>query len=91
MTPATATKLEVLAHKLGQDALGLLIKLCPEIRTATEGQRELALVAMRVKSKEVIGQMLDDAKDVPHLAHLSYHTAALTLAQAGAAVLRCNS
>ena len=41
-----------LGQALGQAALRTLIKLCPEVRTASEERLEAACAAMRAKAKD---------------------------------------
>jgi len=55
----TAT-LDTLGNKLANAALTTLVRLCPEVRTASEQQLEAACAAMRAKSGEAIdGFQLD--------------------------------
>jgi 4-hydroxyphenylpyruvate dioxygenase-like putative hemolysin len=62
--------------------------LCPEIRTASDEIREAACAAMRAKSRSVIDELIDDAKDAPGVAHIAFQTAALTLAHEGIQTLK---
>ena len=88
MNPSTTQTLDTLGNRLGTAALTTLIRLCPEIRTASDEKREAACAAMRAKSREVVDELIDDTKDAPWLAETIFASAALTLAHAGIAVLR---
>ena len=81
-------KIDALGSRLGQDALMLLIRLCPEIREATPERQEAACAAMRAKVDEAIDVFLADAKDAPWLAHVAFTTAVLTLAHEGIRVIK---
>jgi len=83
----TAT-LDALGNKLANAALTTLVRLCPEVRTASEQQLEAACAAMRAKSGEAIDELLKDTRAAPHLAHVSFTSAVLTLATEGVKVLR---
>ena len=65
MTPTQATNLETLGNKLATAALTTLIRLCPEIRTASDDLREAACAAMRAKSRQAIDELLEDGKACP--------------------------
>ena len=80
--------LDTLGNKLAHDALVALIRLYPEIRTASDVRREAACAAMRAESKDTIDQLIDDATDAPGVSHIAYQTAVLNLAHAGIKVLR---
>ena len=82
--------LDTLANKLGTDALTALVRLCPEIRTASPAQQEAACAAMRAVSKDAINELIDDARDAPGVSHIAYAAAVLTLTHAGIKVLRGN-
>jgi hypothetical protein len=82
------TALDTLANRLGTDALTTLIRLCPEIRTASLTQQEATCAAMRSTAKATIDQLIDDAQDAPGVSHIAYQTAVLNLAHAGIKVLR---
>ena len=43
---------------------------------------------MRAKSRSVIDELIDDAKDAPGVAHIAFQTAALTLAHEGIQTLK---
>ena len=88
MNPATQQTLDVLGSKLGHAALVTLIRLCPEIRTASLAQQDAACAAMRAKSKEALDELLTDAQGAPWLAEAAFASAVLTLATAGVKVLR---
>ena len=80
--------LDTLANQLGTDALTTLLRLCPEIRTASQTQQEATCAAMRSAAKATIDQLIDDAQDAPGVSHIAYQTAVLNLAHAGSKVLR---
>jgi hypothetical protein len=61
-----AEAIETLGDKIGQAALKSLVRLCPEIKTATSAQQEAACAAMRAKAKERwVDEFLDDARAAP--------------------------
>ena len=80
--------IDALGQQLGAAALRTLIRLCPEVRTASTAQLDAACATMRAQTADVIDQLLDDAKPAPWLADAALATAALTLAQAGIEALR---
>ncbi len=80
--------LDTLGNKIAHDALVALIRLCPEIKTASEARQESACAAMRAESKDTINQLIDDATDAPGVSHIAYQTAVLSLAHAGIKALR---
>ncbi len=82
------SKIDTLGQALAQAAMRGVIRLCPEVRTATTAQLETVCVAMRATSSKVVAQLLDDAKAVPALAEAAFVTAALTMAQAGVDAFR---
>ena len=90
MTPTQAMNLDTLGNKLATAALTTLIRLCPEIRTASDEMREAACAAMRAKSGEAIDELLDDMKECPWLAEAIFTSSVLTLAHEGVKVLRGN-
>ena len=90
MTPTHASNLETLRNKLGTAALTTLIRLCPEIRTASDDLREAACAAMRAKSRQAIDELLDDGKACPWMAETIFASAVMTLVNAGIKVLRGN-
>jgi hypothetical protein len=90
MTPTQASNLETLGNKLGTAALTTLIRLCPEIRTASDEIREAACAAMRAKSGEAIDELLEDGKACPWMAETIFASAVMTLVNAGIKVLRRN-
>jgi hypothetical protein len=83
-----ANPIDTLGKKLGDTALTLLIRLYPDVRIATTEQLDAACAAMRVKSRSVIDELLNDARDAPGVAHIAFQTAALTLAHEGIRVLQ---
>jgi len=83
-----ASPIDTLGKKLGDTALTLLIRLYPDVRTATTEQLDAACAAMRVKSRAVVDELLDDARDAPGVAHIAFQIAALTLAHEGIRVLQ---
>jgi hypothetical protein len=86
-TPNTQT-IDILGKKLGEAALTLLVRLYPDVRQASDAQLEAACAAMRAKSRAVIDELIDDAKDAPGVAHIAFQTAALTLAHEGIQTLK---
>ena len=88
MTPTQASHLDTLANKLGTAALTTLIRLCPEIRTASDELREAVCAAMRAKSGQAIDDLLDDGKACPWMAETIFASAVMTLVNAGIQVLR---
>jgi len=88
MNAASQRNLDTLGNKIGHDALTTLIRLCPDIRTASPSQQEAACAAMRAASKDAVNQLLDDARDAPGVSHIAYQTAVLALAHEGVKVLR---
>jgi hypothetical protein len=83
-----ADKLDTLGKKLAETALTMLVRLYPEVRTASTTELEAACAAMRAKSMEVIDELIDDAKAAPWVAHIAFQTAAMTLAHEGIQTLR---
>lgn len=77
-----------LGQALGQSALRTLVKLCPEVRTASEDRLEAACAAMRASAKDAVDELLADAKAAPWLAEMAFASAVLSIAQAGIEVLR---
>ena len=80
--------LDTLGNKLANAALTTLIRLCPEVRTASEQQLEAACAAMRAKSGQAIDELLEDGKACPWMAETIFASAAMTLAAEGVKVLR---
>jgi len=80
--------IDALGQRLGTAALTTLVRLCPEIRTASPARQEAACAAMRAKSGEAVDELLDDAKAAPWLAEVVFANAVLTLANEGIKVLR---
>lgn len=83
-----ANPIDTLGKKLGDAALTLLVRLYPDVSSATAAQLDAACAAMRAKAKPVVDELLDDARDAPGVAHLAFQTAALTLAHEGIRVLQ---
>lgn len=88
MTPTQASNLDILGNQLATAALTTLIRLCPEIRTASDELREAACAAMRAKSGQAIDELLDDGKACPWMAETIFASAVMTLVNAGVKVLR---
>lgn len=84
----TANPVDTLGNKLAEAALTMLIRLCPEVRTATSEQQNAACAAMRAVSRKTVDQLIDDARDAPGVGHLAFQTAALALAHEGLRVLQ---
>ena len=80
--------IDALGQQLATAALRTLIRLCPEVRTASTVQLDAACTAMRSQTADVIDQLFADAKAAPWLADAALATAALTLAHAGMVALR---
>ncbi len=80
--------IDTLGKKLADTALTLLVRLYPEVRTASTTELDAACAAMRARSRSVIDELIDDAKDAPWVSHLAFQTAALTLAHEGIRVLQ---
>jgi hypothetical protein len=80
--------IQTLGNKLGTAALTTLVRLCPEVRTASAQQLDAACAAMRAKSKEAIDELLADAKAAPWIANAAFASAVLTIAHAGIKVMR---
>lgn len=78
-----ADKLDTLGQKLADAALTLLVRLYPEVRTASTTELNTACVAMRAKAKSVIDELSDDVRAAPWMAHIAFQNAALTLAHEG--------
>ncbi len=82
------TAIDSLGHKLGQAALTAFVLICPEIRSASNDQLEVACAAMREKSKQVVDDLVADAKGAPWVADIAFQVAVLALAQEGVRALR---
>jgi hypothetical protein len=80
--------IDILGQKLGTAALTTLVRLCPEIRTASPVRQEAACAAMRAKAGETIDELLADAKAAPWLAEVAFASAVLSLANQGIKVFR---
>jgi hypothetical protein len=81
-------KIDRLGHELGQAALRTLVRLCPEVRTASDERVEAACAAMRAAIPEAVDELLADTQAAPWLAEVTFTSAVLTLVHAGIAVLR---
>jgi hypothetical protein len=88
MTPTQTSNLDTLGNQLATAALTTLIRLCPEIRTASKATVEAACAAMRAKSGEAIDELLEDGKACPWMAETIFASAVMTLVSAGVKVLR---
>ena len=88
MTPTQARNLDTLGNKLATAALTTLIRLCPEIRTASDDVREAACAAMRAKISDALDELLDDGKACPWMAETIFASAVMTLVNEGVKVLR---
>jgi len=88
MTPTQAKNLDTLGNQLGHAALTTLVRLCPEVRTASKAQLDTVCAAMRAKSGEAIDELLDDGKACPWMAETIFASAVMTLANEGIKVLR---
>ena len=84
----TTNPIDTLGKKLGEAALTLLIRLYPDVRTATSEQLDAACAAMRAVSRQTVDQLMDDAREAPGVGHLAFQTAALALAHEGLRVLQ---
>lgn len=83
------TSPDMLATKLAEAALTVLVRTCrQEVAAASSDELEAACAAMRAKSRQVMEQLLDDARAAPWVAEAAFHAAALELAQAGITQLR---
>ena len=80
--------IDALGQQLATAALRTLIRLCPEVRTASTAQLDAACAEMRAQTRDVIDQLFADAKAAPWLADAAVATAALTLAHSGMVALR---
>ena len=80
--------MDTLGTTLAMGSLKALVRLYPAIRDATEAQQEMACAAMRVKSREVVDQVLDDIRAAPWLTKPSLQWAILTMASEGIRVLK---
>lgn len=76
-------KIDSLGEKLGNTALTLLVRLYPEVRSASTEELDAACAAMRAKTRSVLDQLMDDVRDAPLVSHIAFHNAALTLAEEG--------
>ena len=81
--------LDTLGHKLAEAALTVLVRTCrKEVAAASRDELEAACAAMRAQVGPVLDELLTDAREAPTVAHVAFQSAALSLAQAGIAVLR---
>lgn len=88
MNPSTKQSIDTLGSTLGHAALATLVRLCPEVRTASTAKLDAVCAAMRAQSPAVVDELLTDAKEAPWMAHSAYAAAVLTLAHEGIKVLR---
>ena len=88
MTPSQASNLDTLGNQLATAALTTLIRLCPEIRTASNDKLDAVCAAMRAKSREAIDELLEDGKACSWMAETIFASAVMTLVNAGIKVLR---
>ncbi len=88
MNPTTQQSIDTLGSKLGQAALTTLVRLCPDVRTASAEKLDLACAAMRAKSRPVVDELLADVTAAPWIAETAFASAVLTLAHEGIKVLR---
>ena len=80
--------IDSLGHKLGQAARTTFVRIYPDVRSASNDQLEVACAAMREKSKQVVDDLLADAKGAPWVADIAFQAAVLALAQEGVRALR---
>lgn len=80
--------IDTLGNKLGEAALTALVRLCPEIRTATRTQQEAVCAAMRAKVSDALDELFEDTKAAPWMAEVAFASAVMTLAHEGIKVLR---
>jgi len=87
-TAAQANTIDALGKGIAHNAMVMLARLYPQARDASREALEAACAAMRAKSREVIDQLMDDAKAAPWIAEAALQNAALTLAMAGIDALK---
>ncbi len=80
--------IDTLGKKLAEAALTTLVRICPEVRTASTEKLEAACTAMRAQSKWVIDELFADAKAAPGITHIALANAALSLAHEGVRIIR---
>ena len=88
MNQIQTRNLDTIGNDLATAALTTLIRLCPEIRTASEATREAALAAMRAKSREAIDELFENGNSCPWMVETIFASAVMTLVNAGVKVLR---
>jgi len=81
-------QIDRLGHALGQAALRTLVRLCPEVGTASDERLEATCAAMRAAIPEAVEELLADTQAAPWQAEVTFTSAVLTLVHAGIAVLR---
>lgn len=82
---------EMLGVKLAEAAMTLMARTCrAELAVATDRQLEASCKAMRAKAREVVNQLLDDAREVPWMAQAAFAAATLDLASAGISALKAS-
>lgn len=82
--------IDALGMKLGQAALNTLVRICPEVRSASKEQLNTACAAMRSKSVQAVDDLMANANATPWIAEPAFQLAVLTIAQEGAQTLRQN-
>jgi len=82
--------IDSLGHKFGHAALAALVRICPEVRSASNEQLDAACAAMRAKSAQVLDEFLADVQDTPWISSVAFQAAVLALAQEGARSLRAS-
>ena len=83
--------IESLGHQFGLAALTALVRICPEVRSASNEQLEAACAAMRAKSTQVLDEFLADVQDTPWISKAAFQAAVLAVAQEGARTLRASN
>lgn len=82
--------IDSLGNNLATAALRTLVRLCPEIRTASPETLESVCAAMRAKSRAVIDELFDDGSAAPWMAEAIFASAVLSLAHEGIKVVRAS-
>ena len=72
-----------LGLSLANDALTLLVRLYPAVRTATNEELDSACAAMQATVWSVVDTFIADAHGAPTMGTAAYQTAAMTLAMEG--------
>lgn len=84
-------RIDELGQRLADQAFRTLIRLCPEIRSASPARQEAVCAAMRAKVAPAIDSLLEDARLAPCLAEAAFHNAVLTLALEGVEALQAKA